>query len=387
MTMSERRGHNDGTIVERKNKNGDVTGYQAQISVAGGRRSRTSKTKAEARRWMVQAKSDAARGQLAARRPPTLKTYLQNTWLATIADKVKPRTQASYTLNAKRIPEWLGSLRLDELKRAHFQRFYTELTKQGLAPRTVRQVHMTLHKALEDALRLELVSRNPTEALELPRVPQKETTWYNDQQLVRLFEATEGDRFHALWVTLGTLGLRLGEALGLKWSDIDWTRGTITIRRTLQRNRLTGTLEFREPKTAQSRRTLSLPKQTVAALRAHHDRQDFDRRKVGDVCQETGLVFCTGFGTPLDQGRIHYNWTNATTVSGLPRYRIHDLRHSFASNLIAGGMGLLEVAHLLGHTDATMVMRVYGHVAPDDQGRAALLMDALLSRHASVAWS
>jgi integrase len=382
--MAEHRGHNDGTIVERKNKNGDLTGYQAQISVAGGRRSHTSKTKAEARRWMVQAKADAARGQLAARRPPTLKTYLQDTWLATIADKVKPRTQTSYTLNAKRIPEWLGSLRLDELKRAHFQRFYNELTNEGKAPRTVRQVHMTLHKALEDALRLELVSRNPTEAVELPRVPQKESTWYSDEQLVRLFEATEGDRFHALWVTLGTLGLRLGEALGLKWSDVDWTRGTITIRRTLQRNRLTGTLELREPKTPQSRRTLSLPKQTIAALRAHHDRQDFDRRKAVDVWQALGLVFCTGFGTPLDQGRIHYNWTGATKAAGLPRYRIHDLRHSFASNLIAGGMSLLEVAHLLGHTNATMVTQVYGHVAPDDQGRAALLMDALLSRHAAV---
>jgi integrase len=214
--MAEHRGHNDGTIVERKNKNDVVTGYQAQISVAGGRRSHTAKTKAEARRWMVQAKTDAARGQLAARRPPTFKAYLQDTWLATISDNVKPRTQVSYTLNAKRIPEWLGSLRLDELKRAHFQRFYNELTKQGKAPRTVRQVHMTLHKALEDALRLDLISRNPTEAVQLPRVPQKETTWYNDEQLARLFDATEGDRFHALWMTLGTLGLRLGEGLGLK---------------------------------------------------------------------------------------------------------------------------------------------------------------------------
>ncbi len=382
--MTERRGHNEGTITERKNKKGDITGYQAQITVAGGRRSHTAKTKAEARRWMVQAKADAARGLLSPHRPPTLAAYLQDLWLDTIADKVKPRTRISYALNVRRIPEWLGSLRLDELKPAHFQRLYDELTKQGKAPRTVRQVHMTLHKALEDALRLELVSRNPTDGVMLPRVPQNETNWYSDEQLVLLFEATQGDRFHALWVTLGTLGLRLGESLGLKWSDIDPARGTITIRRTLQRNRLTGTLELQEPKTSGSRRTLGLPKLTVAALRAHHDRQDFDKRKVGDMWRESGLVFCTGLGTPLDQGRIHYNWTGATKAAGLPRYRIHDIRHSVASNLIAGGMNLLDVAHLLGHTNATMVMQVYGHVAPDDQGRAAALMDALLSRHAGV---
>lgn len=379
--MSERRGHNEGTIVERRNKNGDVTGYQVQITVAGGRRSHTVKTKAEARRWRAQAKSDAARGQLTPHRPPTFAAYLNDVWLATIPDKIKPRTQVAYALNVKRIPGWLGSLRLDELKPAHFQRLYNELTKQGKAPRTVRQVHMTLHKALEDALRLELVSRNPTEGTALPRIPQGETNWYTDEQLVRLFYATEGDRFHALWVMLGTLGLRLGEALGLKWTDVDWSRGTVTVRRSLQRNPLTQMLELQEPKTARSRRTLSMPKQTMAALRAHHDRQDFDRRRVGNIWQDNCLVFCTHFGTPLDQGRIHYNWTGATSAAGLPRYRIHDLRHSFASNLIAGGMGLLEVAHLLGHTNGTMVSEVYGHVAPDDGGREALLMDTLLSRH------
>jgi len=385
--VSERRGHNEGTIVERKNKNGDVTGYQVQITVVGGRRSHTAKTKAEARRWMVQAKADAARGRLTPHRPPMLSSYLKDVWLLTIADKVKSRTQASYALNVKRVPDWLGSLRLDELKTAHFQRFYDGLARERLAPRTVRQVHMTLHKSLEDALRLELVSHNATDGAKLPRVVHAESTWYNTEQLTDLFEATEWDRFHALWVVMGTLGLRLGEALGLKWCDIDWARGTLAVARTLQRDRGTGTLVFQEPKTARSRRTLHMPKQTVSALRAHHDRQDFDRRRVGDVWSDNDLVFCTGFGTPLDQGRIHYNWTNATEAAQLPRYRIHDLRHSFASNLIAAGMGLLEVALLLGHTDASMVTRVYGHVAPDDQGRAAALMDALLARNAATAHS
>lgn len=377
------RGHNEGTIVQRKNAAGEVTSYQAQVTAAGGRRSQSFKTRAEARRWLLQARADAAQGKLTARRPPTLRDYLEGQWLPAIQDKVKSRTRASYKGNVTRVPDWLGAVRLDELKPAHFQRFYTELSKAGLKPRTVRQNHMCLHKALKDALRLDLVTRNATEGVTLPRVPHTEPHWYTSAQLQRLFEATAGDRFHALWVVLGTLGLRLGEALGMQWTDIDWQRRTITLARTLQRDRETGELGPTEMKTRSSRRTLTLTPLALQALKAHRDQQEFDKREVrqrGSIWVEHNLVFCTGHGTPLDQSRAHEHWTPACEKAGIPRYRVHDLRHSVASNLVAGGMGLLEVAHFLGHTSADMVSRVYGHVAPADHGRAAALMEALLSR-------
>ena len=195
-----------------------------------------------------------------------------------------------------------------------------------------------------------------------------------------LFDVTEGDDFHALWVLLGTLGLRLGEALGLKWTDINWNRNTLTVQRTLHRDRLSHGLEMQEPKTKGSRRTLTLPTEAKLSLQAHHDRQDLKRRMTGEVWEANGLIFSTGMGTPLDQSQIRRHWKSATKKAGLPQYRIHDLRHSVASNLVAGGMGLLEVAHLLGHSNAAMVVQVYGHIAPDDHRRAASLMDALLQR-------
>jgi len=240
MSTKSHRGHNEGSILQRKNAAGEVTSFQARVTVPGGRRSQSFKSKAEARRWMTTARAEAVQGRLNPRRPPTLAEYLTETWLPSIEDKVKTRTHVSYSLNASRVPHWLGSARLDELKPAHFQRFYNELSKTNKAPRTVRQVHMTLHKALKDALSLDLVSRNPTEGVALPRVPDSEKLWYSDEQLARLFQATEADRFHALWVVLGTLGLRLGEALGLKWTDIDWQRSTLAVRRTLQRDRRGG---------------------------------------------------------------------------------------------------------------------------------------------------
>jgi len=378
--MAERRGHNEGTIVERKNKNGDVTGYQVQITVAGGRRSYTAKTKALARKWMLQAKSDLAQGKLSSRRPPTLSAYLADTWCPSIADKVKGRTRVGYALNVRRVPPWLGTKRLDELRPADFQRFYNELTQSGKAPNTVRQVHMTMHKAMQDALRLDVVTRNPTDGAELPRLAQKEISFYTEEQLAQLFRATSGDRFHALWIVLGTLGVRLGEALGLKWSDVDWQQGTVTIMRKLERDREQGALVLSELKTKYSRRTLHLGAGPLAALTAHRDRQDFEHKKAGAAWQDQGLIFTTIYGGPLDQTRIHDHWTPAVAKAGLPRYNPHALRHSVASNLLRGGCELMKVARMLGHRNATMVLQVYGHLLPDEHRDASVMMDAMLSK-------
>lgn len=377
-SMSQ-RGHNEGSIFERTNKSG-ATVYRCQVTVNGGRRSHTAKTEREARRWVRQAQTDADAGRLAGKRPPTLAAYLANTWLPAMDGKVKPRTIISYELAARRVPSSLGDTRLEDLKPSHFQRFYNEMTAAGKAARTVRQTHMVLHKAMKDALPLDLLTRNPTEGTMLPRIPQTEMGWYSGEDLSRLLEVTEGDRFHALWAVLGTMGLRLGEALGLKWADVNWTRGTISINRKLERDRREGILVLTELKTKSSRRTLKLGRTATVALQAHRERQRFDRKKAGDAWQEQGLMFSTIYGGPLDQTRIHEHWTPAVKKAGLPRYRVHDLRHSVASNLLQAGFDMMKVAQLLGHRNATMVLQVYGHLLPNAHQEAAGVMDAILER-------
>jgi integrase len=349
--------------------------------VPGGRRSYTAKTEGEAKRWLRQAQAEAIRGRLAAKQPPTLAAYLTNTWLPMVGDSLKSRTRVSYRTAIARVPKWIGATRLDELKPAHFQKFYQELTAAKKAPRTVRQTHMVLHKALEDALPLDLVNHNPTEGVRLPRIPQSEPQWYTDEELAQLFDATAAHRFHALWVILGTLGLRVSEARGLKWSDIDWNQKTIRVVRTLARDREQGALVFSELKTKNSRRTLPLGTLAVDALKAHGGRQRFEKRRAGSAYQDQKLIFCTIYGGPLDLARIHEHWTPAVKAAGLPRYTVHALRHSVASNLIRAGCDPFRVAQLLGHRNANMVIQVYGHLRPDDHQTAAAMMEALVSSH------
>ena len=152
---------------------------------------------------------------------------------------------------------------------------------------------------------------------------------------------------------LGTLGLTPGEALGLKWSDIDWEHSTLTVQRTLSEID-PARIWCSGDQDKSSRRTLTLGREGLAALKAHQDRQDFEHRKYDDVWQDQGLIFSTSLGTPLDQARIHRHWTAATTKADIPRYRIHDLRHSVASHLLAAGRPVERVARMLGHSNVTM---------------------------------
>lgn len=379
-----RRGHNEGTIYERKDATGKVIGYRAQLRLPDGTRRNIpqTKTRREAQRALTEAKAALLQGRLGPSTKQTVKEYLEG-WLATVRPTVRDSTYHANALNVRRILPHMGHIRLDALKPAHVQNLYTALLERGLSERSVQQCHMVLHKALSDAMRLDLVVRNVTEAVSVPRPKRKERPTYTATELAALFGATEGDRFHALWVILGTTGLRIGEALGLRWSDIDTERRQLVVRRALVRLRNGGGLDLAEPKTSRSRRTVQLGDLACAALQAHRERQAFERRAVGIDWQERGLVFCTRFGTPLDQGRIHAHWRRAIEKSGLRAIRIHDLRHTVATLMLEQGEHPKVVQECLGHSSIALTMDTYSHVAPTMQREAMDRLDALIARPAT----
>jgi integrase len=218
--------------------------------------------------------------------------------------------------------------------------------------------------------------RNPTEAVTVPRPALREMHTLTEEQVGRLFEASRGHRLHALWVLLATTGLRLGEARGLLWSDIDFAAGRLVVNRALQRQTGRGYV-FVEPKTARSRRTVYLAPGTLSALSEHRRRQVEDQLAAGPEWSDTGLVFTTPLGRPID-GTWATKWFHRTLhQAGLPRVRIHDLRHTAATHLLRRGVHPKVVQELLGHSTISLTLDTYSHVAPALHAEVAVHMQAL----------
>ncbi len=173
------------------------------------------------------------------------------------------------------------------------------------------------------------------------------------------------------------MGLRLGESLGLRWSDINFEDGSLSVRIALQR--VDGTLQLVEPKSASSRRTIALPQIALEALRAHRTRQLEERLLAGEQWRESGLVFTTSDGKPLDARNVFRGFQRLLIRTGLPHLRLHDLRHACATLLIAQGVRPRVVMEILGHSQISLTMNTYGHVTHALQRDAAARVDAVFA--------
>ncbi|HKE50656.1 MAG TPA: site-specific integrase, partial [Actinomycetes bacterium] len=178
-------------------------------------------------------------------------------------------------------------------------------------------------------------------------------------------------------VVLLAVGLRRGEALGLRWEDIGLEERTLKIRQTLQR--AAGKLQFLPPKTLRSARTVPMPTMCVAALRVHREEQELERRKAGDTWQEFGLVFTTTIGTPLEPRNVNRWFASLCTRAKIRAIRLHDLRHTCATFLLTQGVPARVVMEILGHSEINVTMNIYAHVLPEVQRAAADRLDELLS--------
>jgi integrase len=373
--MRQHRGHNEGTIFERKDRDGNVIGYRAQVSMPGGKRKSVSgRTKSEVMRKLREAQVQLHQGTLVAGRSANVGAYLDG-WLDGVRTTRRPRTVQSYELNVARLRPHLGGIRLDALRPAHLDAAYGALMESGLSPRSVEQAATVLHTALRKAVKLELLVRNPADSATPPRPQRREMHTLSASQVRALFAATETDRLRALWILLVTTGLRSGEAVGLLWEDLDLDAGRLTVRRALQRQKGKG-LVFVDTKTHRSRRNIALPAVTVAALRTHRIRQATERLAAG--WKDEGLVFTNADGRRLCPSNVHESLQRRLKRAGLPPIRVHDLRHTAATLHLAGGTNPKVVQELLGHSTITLTLDTYSHVIEGLQEEAARTMDALV---------
>lgn len=352
---------------------------QINLGWQGGRRVRKyfyGSSAEQARDALLKARADHAAGFPIAIERQTVGQFLER-WLETVKASIRPRTFQSYEILVRRhITPELGSLRLDKLSAQHVQTLLSRESASGLSSQTVRHVRAILRIALNQAIKWGLVARNAASLAVPPKLERKRFRSLSPEEARQLLDAARGDRLEAVYTVALSLGLRLGEILGLRWQDVDLDGGTLTVNQAIYRMR--GGLVTSEPKTERSRRCLFLPDGVRAALKAHRLRQLQERLIAGSRWQDTSLVFTSTIGTPLDPRNLFRAFKALLRRAGLPGCRFHDLRHSAASLLLAQGVPMRAVMELLGHSSMSTTADIYSHVMPAMMRDVADKMDAIL---------
>ncbi len=367
MTVYKRSGAKSWSVLVEF---GRGAGHRRRVYEGGFR------TKREALAREVAIKGDMANGSWVDLSNTTVGDYMKS-WLHQHGHNLKPTTVQSYSANLRNhvLPQ-LGHIQLQELTAAHLNDFYATLLTQGrvktgsdkggpLSPTTVRYIATIVGKSLQDALESGLVIRNVAVAARKPRTSreanQKVKTW-SGPEVARFLESTSEDRLHPLWVLYATTGLRRGEALGLRWEDIDLSRGQASIRHNLVVVR--GGLEFGSPKSGRGRH-ISLATQTVNALRAWRATQVAEKLAIGAVWADPlGLVFTREDGSPIHPDRVTDAFRRSQKTTELPKITLHQLRHTWATLALQAGVQPKIVSENLGHSSIRITMDIYSHVLP-----------------------
>jgi integrase len=358
----KRRDKGEGSVYWRKD--GRCVGEYEDAN--GKRRYISGKTKAEVRVKLRKLLADRDEGVAYDSENLTVGGYLDR-WLSVLERSVRGRTwQRHEEVVRLHLKPTLGGVKLDKLNALQVQNVYSQRLNEGLSPRSVEIIHVTLHKALKQAVRWSLVPRNVAEAVTPPRPPKREITPLTQEQLRSLLETARNDELYALWVLACTTGMRYGELLAVQWRDIDLDAGTLQVKRTVFGG------QVGPPKSASGRRTIRLSKLAIAAL--HQHRTNAAERHASE------WVFSSQAGTPISVHNLHNrSWKPLLERAGLPAgTRMHDLRHSAATLLLSKGVAVKVVSEMLGHADVSTTLSIYAHVLPDMQSVAADAADQAL---------
>jgi len=379
----QRRGNGEGGVSRRKDGSW-MARYTVQTSAGRKRKVIYAKSQAEARRKLTEAIADRDRGLNYDSEGLTVGEYLAR-WLEdSVRGSVKITTHASYdALVRLHICPTVGGTKLAALTAAHVQTLYRRKLDEGLAPKTVKYIHTTLHRALKQAVRWGLVPRNAAADADPPRVSTPEMRPLSPTQAGTLLQTAKGNRLEALYVLAVTTGIRQGELLGLGWEDVDLESRTVRVRRTLTLAK--GGPRLTEPKTPKSRRQIRLTTGAVDTLERHRERQEAEQAAAGGAWNAWGLVFCTRRGTPIRRDNLHdKHWKPLLRRAGLPDIRFHDLRHTCATLLLTKGIHPKVVSEMLGHSSIAITLDTYSHVIPGMQEAAARAMEDALGNGPGV---
>jgi integrase len=368
----KKRVSGEGTYKKRKDGRWEAQ-YTIQTPAGIKRRSVYARTKAEVAAKLRKAIADSEGGLVFDAEGLTVAEYLQHWLEGSVKGSVWHTTYRDYAGHVKNhiIPE-LGRLKLAKLTATHVQALYRKKLDSGLAPRTVQYIHATLHKALDQAVKWRLIPYNVSDAVTKPRQKRSERDALTLRQVLDFFEVAKGDRFEALYVLAVFTGMRPGEMLALRWSDLvlDDPEPVARVRRSLSKDD-DGRLVIKSTKTERGRAIALLP-QVVEALRVHRRRQAEQRLKYSGLWRNEDLVFSSKTGSPMSWNNlVRRNLKPLMRAANMPQgTRPYDLRHTFATLMLEQGENPKVVQEVLGHSRVTHTMDTYSHVSPNIQKEA-----------------
>ena len=347
------------------------TGKQIQRSITG-------KTQKEVSQKLKAVTTSIDDGTYTAPCKMTVAQWL-DIWTAEYLGAVKPRTVDHYKGVVKsRIKPGLGAIKLDALTPHTIQSYYNGLSKEGLAPKTVKNTHGILHKALQQAVSNGYLKTNPADSCILPRPIRRELKPLDEDLISAFLKAIQGHKFEDLFTVTLFTGMREGEALGLLWDCVNLTKGTITIDKQLQLIRGSkGQYQMVPTKNSKSR-TISLAPSVVKILRNIKTKQLENRLRYRECWVNSDFVFTDDFGKHLSASSVYKAFKKVVEEIGSPDTRFHDLRHSYAVAAIKSGDDIKTVQENLGHATAAFTLDVYGHVTEKMKQESAARMEQFI---------
>jgi integrase len=304
-------------------------------------------------------------------------------WLTSKSATLTPNSRVDYETAIRRhVAPAFGTGAAQKLTPAAVQAQYAAWQAAGMSARMVHRCHLVLSQALAQAVRLGILTRNVCADLELPTLERGTRAVWSPEELAAFLDVAARDAMAPLWFLLGLEGMRRGEALGLRWADVNWERGAVHISQTVipdKANRGAAVIRSRT-KTSAGARSVRLTPETLAVLIEHRDRQRFQRQAAGETWQDNDLIVCTGTGTPVNPNNVTRTYNRLVMLAGVPRIRVHDLRHTAATMLLRGGTSAKIVSERLGHATVSITLDLYSHVLPDMQEEAAATMSAMLAK-------
>lgn len=372
------RANGEGSVWKRKDGRWCAGAY---VPVAGGGVRRVyayGRTRQDANRKLRELLDRTEKHIPVAPASLTVASYLED-WLVHIRQHVRPTTYAGYESNVRlHLSPRIGRKKLVQLGPREVRTMIDDMRASGMKPRSIQYVHATLRNALEHAYREEVVSRNVARLVRIEQPTKLKPTEPMTVDEARAFlDAVRTHRLYAMWTVILMLGLRRSEVCGLRWEHIDFAAGTLRVAQSVQR--VEGQLQVMPTKSKRSNRTVPLPSRCRYALAEHHARLQRRDGRIGIPGRPSGYVFGTTTGTPLEPRNLTRMFRALCEANGIRVVRLHDLRHTCVSLLLAQGVHPRVVMEIVGHSAIEMTMNVYGHVNLDTQRQALDDLDSGLS--------